>query len=435
VAREGRQRRGGVFGHREGPRTPREGHHPHEVLAPRAHRGLHRRVGPREGVVGDGVGHVHEKDRADPRAQGGGRGAGEGEEHQGEEHPARDHAEPPLRPREVGEGEAGDEGEPRQRDDAPERAGAQELHGLGDVRGARAPGACRVRASAHRLRSAPLSGLDLPCFCAVLSRGLRGACRDRPSTSALRPLRPARQRQPNALMLKPRQGRRKDSRWALARTRQAPGARTPRTSRRTLPARASHVHPAPYARAPRTFRSRRAPPRTSRPRRACPTYIPLPARGPHVHPGVWQHPCGRAGRAQHRGRTEPAPRRPRPDPARDGPRARMGSPHEHRRLPRGPRSALAGRGACGDPAAARSALPRRPDAGRPDPSARRRRRHPRGAAYASRTTPTVRTRPPPTTPRPPARGGRGRTAPVPRDRLLGDIPQVSLTPPDTTRRG
>ena len=32
-------------------------------------------------------------------------------------------------------------------------------------------------------------------------------------------------------MLKPRQGRRKDSRWALARTRQAPGARVPRTSR------------------------------------------------------------------------------------------------------------------------------------------------------------------------------------------------------------
>jgi hypothetical protein len=32
-------------------------------------------------------------------------------------------------------------------------------------------------------------------------------------------------------MLKPRQGRRKNSRWALARMRQAPGARTPRTSR------------------------------------------------------------------------------------------------------------------------------------------------------------------------------------------------------------
>ena len=42
---------------------------------------------------------------------------------------------------------------------------------------------------------------------------------------------------------------------------------------------------------------------------------------------------------------------------------------------------------------------------------------------------------PPTTPRPPARGGIGRTAPVPRDRLLGDISQVSLEPPDSTRRG
>lgn len=54
------------------------------------------------------------------------------------------------------------------------------------------------------------------------------------------------------------------------------------------------------------------------------------------------------------------------------------------------------------------------------------------------TPPTQPHRPrvtPPATPRPPARGGIGRTAPVPRDRLLGDVSQVSLQPPDATRRG
>ncbi len=105
-----------------------------------------------------------------------------------------------------------------------------------DVRGVRAPGACRLRASAHRLRSdAPLSGLDLPLIPADVGARHCGARRDCPSTSALWPLRPARHDQPNALMLKPRQGRPKNSRWAPARTRQAPGARAPRTSRREHP--------------------------------------------------------------------------------------------------------------------------------------------------------------------------------------------------------
>lgn len=42
---------------------------------------------------------------------------------------------------------------------------------------------------------------------------------------------------------------------------------------------------------------------------------------------------------------------------------------------------------------------------------------------------------PPTTPRPPARGGRGRAAPLPREHRLGDVSQVSLEPPDDSRRG
>ena len=44
-----------------------------------------------------------------------------------------------------------------------------------DVPGVRAPGACRVRGSAHRLRcDAPLSGLDLACFLRMLARGIAG---------------------------------------------------------------------------------------------------------------------------------------------------------------------------------------------------------------------------------------------------------------------
>jgi hypothetical protein len=81
-------------------------------------------------------------------------------------------------------------------------------------------------------------------------------------------------------MLKPRQGRRKDSRWALARTRQAPGAR-PHVPLAAPPAREPHVHP---RRANPTYLS-------LRPQRANPTYIPSartprtsPAREPHVHP-------------------------------------------------------------------------------------------------------------------------------------------------------
>ena len=53
------------------------------------------------------------------------------------------------------------------------RFGGAVLRGSGDVRGVRAPGACRVRASAHRLcAAAPLSGLDLPCSLQTLAHGI-----------------------------------------------------------------------------------------------------------------------------------------------------------------------------------------------------------------------------------------------------------------------
>ncbi len=92
----------------------------------------------------------------------------------------------------------------------------------------------------------------------------------------------------------------------------APGARIPRPApgaRPTylpLPARASHVPPAPGARIPRTSRSRRA----------HPTYLPLPARASHVPPApgarspahVPPLPVGRARASPTRTRSAPPPR-------------------------------------------------------------------------------------------------------------------------------
>jgi hypothetical protein len=70
-----------------------------------------------------------------------------------------------------------------------------------EVRGVRAPGACRVRASAHRLRSdAPLSGLDLPCFLRMLARGIAGRSRphEHVGASALTACAPASAQRPHA---------------------------------------------------------------------------------------------------------------------------------------------------------------------------------------------------------------------------------------------
>ncbi len=50
-------------------------------------------------------------------------------------------------------------------------AGGSVRYACREVRGARAPGACRIRVGAHRLRpGTPLSGLDLPCFLWALPR-------------------------------------------------------------------------------------------------------------------------------------------------------------------------------------------------------------------------------------------------------------------------
>ena len=104
------------------------------------------------------------------------------------------------------------------------------MRASGGVRGARAPGACRVRASAHRLRGgAPLSGLEPPCFLRAMSRGLRGTSRppEHVGAAALMACAPGR---PNALMHKHRQGRRKKIAGGRWRGRDKP------------PARATHGH-------------------------------------------------------------------------------------------------------------------------------------------------------------------------------------------------
>jgi hypothetical protein len=158
----------------------------------------------------------------------------------------------------------------------------------GDVRGARAPGmyvgpvrrGCtwgpragglsRPRQRPPAIISAPLSGLEHEGVGLSLARRPSGPKRRRARAVSIHPTVPAANPRKEQGRSSPDRGAPTRSRWAQARTRQAPGARAPRTS----PAHGPHGHPAPYARAPRTFRSRRA----------SPTYLPPPARVPHVHP-------------------------------------------------------------------------------------------------------------------------------------------------------
>ena len=86
--------------------------------------------------------------------------------------------------------------------------------------------------------SAPLSGLWHEGVGLRLARRPSGPKRRRARAVADTTRSPARPHPQETRQIKPRQGRIRLSRWALARMRQAPGARTPRTSRSR---RASHV--------------------------------------------------------------------------------------------------------------------------------------------------------------------------------------------------
>ncbi len=170
------------------------------------------------------------------------------------------------------------------------RGGRWEVRGT--RAGLRAPGACRVRGSAHRLWSdAPLSGLVLPCFLEALAHriaehvetararrrsgaiGLRASVGPTPSCSS-----PDR----GAPMIAG--GRWRGCDKPPARAPHVHPARSPRTSRalparspRTVPGARPTSHPARApapspTRAPRTARDSAA--RPHRPRRARPTHRP-----------------------------------------------------------------------------------------------------------------------------------------------------------------
>ncbi len=201
------------------------------------------------------------------------------------------------------------------------RGGRWEVRGT--RAGLRAPGACRVRGSAHRLWSdAPLSGLVLPCFLEALAHriaehvetararrrsgaiGLRASVGPTPSCSS-----PDR----GAPMIAGGRWRGCDKPPARAphvhparSPRTVPGARAPRTSRALpthRPRRAPHVHP---ARSPRTVPDARP---THRPRlRGAPHTVPdaraprtAPARAPHTSPGAPPS----LGQGSHSARREP----------------------------------------------------------------------------------------------------------------------------------
>jgi hypothetical protein len=78
---------------------------------------------------------------------------------------------------------------------------------------------------------APLSGLDLPCFLRVLARGIAGRVETARARRRFGAYGLRASVGPTPSCQSPDRGAENDSRWALARTRQAPGARTPRTSR------------------------------------------------------------------------------------------------------------------------------------------------------------------------------------------------------------
>ncbi len=113
--------------------------------------------------------------------------------------------------------------------------------------GTRAGGLSHPRQRPPAIISAPLSGLEHEGVGLRLARRPSGPKRRRARAVADTTRSPARPHPQETRQIKPRQGRNRLSRWALARTRQAPGARTPRTSRSR---RASHVHPSPHEQGP-----------------------------------------------------------------------------------------------------------------------------------------------------------------------------------------
>jgi hypothetical protein len=166
------------------------------------------------------------------------------------------------------------------------------MHAAGCTRGTRAGGLSRPRRRPPAMFSAPLSGLWHEGVGPTLARRPSGPKRRRARAVSTRPQSHA-----------PTPAGNKVDQAPTGAHRSVAGERC--RGRGKLPARASHVPPAPGARIPRTSRSRRAHPtylplparaspvppapgaripRTSRSRRAHPTYLPLPARASHVPP-------------------------------------------------------------------------------------------------------------------------------------------------------
>jgi hypothetical protein len=122
----------------------------------------------------------------------------------------------------------------------------------------------------------------------------RGLVASAPAPTGYRFWRPCRGFGMRALGRRWRAGRQGRSADVLGRSRRAPQSRAPTSAGNKLDQAPTGAHQTvaggrwrgrdkPPARAPHVPPGARVP-RTSRPRRAHPTYIPLPARAPHVHP-------------------------------------------------------------------------------------------------------------------------------------------------------